>query len=150
MAARMDQVRGVLAWRVAQRLMDAIRERDRRGSAGLTRVNPNERAFYLSLAYQILELGDRIERTDPPTDAEIARYQSAMALQLARGRVRCQAAANGHHLSVWRPDPDRPVHELAACERCRAGASIHIATGTESISEPLLQPCPAHPFSQRS
>ncbi len=152
MAARIDQVRGVLAWRVAQRLMDTLRERDRRGSARLEAVNPNERAFYISLAHQVLELGDRILGTDPPTAAEVARYESTLALQLARGRVRCQAAAHWHVLSVWRPDPDRPAHELAACQRCGAGASIHIASGSESISTQLLSPCPSRPTSpfQRS
>lgn len=141
MLARVDQVRGVLAWRIAQRLMDEIRARDRRASARLEAVKPAERNFYLSLANQVLELGDRIVRTDPPTELEIIRYERACTLQAARGRVRCQAATNRHALSVWRPDPDRPGFELAACERCGAGASIHTDSGHESMSDELLQLC---------
>lgn len=73
----------------------------------------------------------------------IAKYEQRRQLVFAHCTVRCYAAANSHQLSIWRPDPDRPGYELAACERCGAGASLHVDTARESISDALLTTCSA-------
>jgi hypothetical protein len=44
-------------------------------------------------------------------------------------------------LSVWRPDEDRAGCEVARCERCGAGAAIHLGTAQESVSDELLARC---------
>jgi hypothetical protein len=140
--AQNDVATGVLLERIADYLCVQLRALHGKPTASLHTVPLGERNQMLQFAVGIVGLVRTIDGELPPTDAEVLRYHQNRRLTLARGRVRCQASANGHALSVWRPDPDRSAHELAACERCRAGASIHVATGHESISDALLQPCP--------
>jgi len=93
-------------------------------------------------AAAVLRLVDEIRAERPPTPFEIACVEHERALQLARSRVRCHAVANGHDLAGWSADPERDGCELACCTRCRAGASIHLGTARESLSDDLLRSCP--------
>jgi hypothetical protein len=140
--ASVDQVRGVLHWRIAQRLLTQQKFLLGHPDVVLDRARPNERDFYLSLAGQVLELIDRIERTDPPTLGELARYDQRKAITLARQRARLDAATQQHRLGVFRPTFDR-VSETALCERCGAGVSITVGSAAISMSELLETEC--HP-----
>lgn len=144
--AHEDVERGVLQERVAEFLCLQANGLRRGATASLAAVSPAEANTYRQWALGILRLSDEIRAERPPTPFEVARYEQGKALVLAHGRVRCHATSNGHALSVWRPDPLRDGYEWACCERCRAGASIHIGTGEESLSDDLLRVCPGAPF----
>ena len=139
--ANEDIVTGVLLERIAQYLCTQLRCLHGKPTAALADVPVGERNQMMQYAIGIFGLVQTIEHDAPPSDAEIRRYIRGRQLTLARGRVRCQAVTFRHRLSVWRPDADRHGYELAVCERCGAGASIHVDTARESLSEPLLALC---------
>lgn len=138
-----DIVAGVLAERIAEYLCIQLRTLHGQRTAGLTQVPPGEALQMRGYARDIMRLVDEIAVERPPTPFEIAHVELATALALARSRVRCHASANRHRLSVWRPDPQRAGVEQAACEKCGAGASLHLATAQENISDELLTACPS-------
>lgn len=136
-----DVTTGVLLERVADYLCVQLRALHGKPTARIFDVPVGERTQMYQFAVGILGLVRTIDGELPPTAAEIQRFSQNKALVLARGRVGCQARANRHRLSVWRPYIGHPGYELAVCERCGAGASIHIETARESLSELLLAPC---------
>lgn len=147
--AQEDVTRGVLIDRLAEFFSQNIRGLHGKPRLSLLQVPPNEAAEMRQWAACAMRLVDEIEAERPPTAFEVTRYEQRKALVLAHGRVRVQAWANHHKLSVWRPDPDRDGRELAACELCGAGASIHLETGQESLSDQLLRVCPRATFPHR-
>lgn len=133
---RADLVSRVLQERIADYLCVELR------GAGLAQVTADDATLMRERARNLLlHLLHEIKAERPPTPFKIAQVAQAKALTLARARVRCQASAHQHALSVWRPDPERPGYELASCDRCQAGVSIHVGQAQESLSEALLLPC---------
>lgn len=132
---RADLVSRVLQERIADYLCVELR------GAGLAQVTPNDVALMRDRARTLIHLLHEIKAERPPTPYEIAQVEQAKAVTLAKARVRCQASAHKHSLSVWRPDPERPGYELANCDRCQAGVSLHVGQAQESPSEALLLAC---------
>jgi hypothetical protein len=69
-------------------------------------------------------------------------------LRRAIARVRQVALAARHQLVPFRADETRDGFLFASCPRCGAGASIHLDTGVDSISDQLQQPCPDVPHKE--
>jgi len=139
-ATRLDEVHGVLVWRIAELLCQQLRHLTNKPAVRLYAVPPNEQAFYLGLARAVESQRAAIETIAPPTPGESRRYQQRKALELARARVRLESARLGHELDVFRPD-DRAGWDLAFCRKCRAGVSLHLDTAVASVSEQLEAPC---------
>lgn len=138
-----DVARGVLHERVAEFLCIQLRLLRGGREASLAQVPRGEADVMRQLAIGVFRLVDEIAAERPPTTFEIACYEQRKALVLAHDRVRCHAVAHGHRLSIWRPEEDRSGCEAARCERCGAGASIHLGTAQESVSGELLTSCPS-------
>jgi hypothetical protein len=137
--ASVDQVRGVLTWRIAEYLLHQAQYLRGVPSSRLEAAVPREREHYMTLARSVLGLVDAIE-SDPPTPGELHRYDSALAMTKARARARVEAGVLGHILDVFRPSLDRTA-EVTLCQRCGAGVSINLGTAAISVSEPLSAPC---------
>lgn len=140
--AHVDQVRGVLTWRVAEFLLNQARTLNSRSTVRLEAAFPREREYYLTLARGVMRHVDAVESMDPPSQAEIHRYECLKAMALARGRARLDASAHRHELDVFRPSFDR-LAETAVCRHCGAGVSINLGTAAISASELLAEPCPS-------
>lgn len=78
--------------------------------------------------------------------AQRLQERRARADAFARAVIQCQATANSHRLSGWRPDPDRPGYELACCADCGAGVSVHVETAYLSPSDGIVSPCRVRRF----
>jgi hypothetical protein len=139
--AHEDVTSGVLHERIAAYLCLQLRALHGKPTARLADVPVGEQAQMFQFAAGILGLVTSIHSDIPPTAAEVHRYRHRQDLARARARVRVEALTHHHRLSVWRPEPDRPGRELATCERCGAGATIHTETFDITFSELLEADC---------
>jgi hypothetical protein len=134
-----DLRQSVLVWRMAGLIHEAVRDRDGLPDSDLAHAPQYEQHFALKLAQALYQATTAIDAGEPPTPEELQQHERRKAAERSRAYARLKAADWGHQVDLFRPG--EPGYELARCQRCGAGVSLHLATGQLFGDGTLTQPC---------
>lgn len=138
-AVRPDLRQGVLVWRMAERILEALRQRNGQSAIELAHAPQAEQQFATRLAQDLFQQTIAIDAGLPPTPDEIRQYEQRKETALRRAFAKMRAYDWGHQIDSFRPS--EPGYELARCTRCGAGVSLYLRTGELFGDGTLNQKC---------
>lgn len=138
-AVRPDLRQGVLVWRMADLILEAIHERDGQPVLELAHAPQWEQHFAIRLAQALFQATVAIDGDSPPTPDEIRAHEQRKQAGLSKAVAQLQALDLGHRLDTFRPG--ELGYEVARCQRCGSGVSLHLATGQVFGGRTLSEKC---------
>jgi hypothetical protein len=137
---RLTAEQGVLQWQFGQCLLNHLRRHAGDSSTSLSLVPVVEREWLLSIAADLVQIATAIDGVARPTAYEMERFQQRKAVGLGKARLRCEAERLGHVLSDFGLSSVEG-YEVAVCQQCEAGATVHLESGTVQSSAELKASC---------